>query len=482
MAIATIVTLLTEYDVDNVKILILGCGQVGYTIASNLARMPSNDVTIIDIDERALEKVSNQLDVQTLVGNGAFPSVLDKAGAHDADMLLALTRSDETNMAACRIAYAIFNTPNRIARVRFSDFLEFDRGSGDYQTALDVFNITESISPEQLVTEQIVNLLQYSGALQILSFASDQVRLIVMRAHEGGQLVGQPLRVIHQHLPPKVDCQVCAIYRHNQLIVPTASTVLMANDEVFVLIPTQHIEVIMRELRPSTQRTRRVMIAGGGNIGYRVAKKLESRFDIKIIEQNQNRAEWLAENLDSTLILSGNASDENLLESEYISDIDVFCSLTNDDENNIMSSMLAKNLGAKRVMAIINRSSYVDLLEGNTIDIVISPHLFTIGSILTHVHLGDMVSVYPLRRGASEAIEIILHGDQHTSKLVGRKMSEVKLPSGCYFAAVVRDHEVIMAYHDPSLADGDHIIFFVARHRAVKELEKLIQVRLGFFA
>ncbi|MDF7676527.1 Trk system potassium transporter TrkA [Neisseriaceae bacterium ESL0693] len=464
------------------KILILGCGQVGYTIASNLARMPSNDVTIIDIDEHALEKVSNQLDVQTVVGNGAFPSVLDKAGAHDADMILALTRSDETNMAACRMAFAIFNTPNRIARVRFSDFLEFETGSSDYQTTLDVFNITESISPEQLVTEQIVNLLTYSSALQILSFADDKVRLIVMRAHEGGFLVGQPLHEIHQHLPAEVDCQVCAIYRHNQLIVPTASTVLMDNDEVFVLIPTEHIENIMRELRPAVQRTRRVMIAGGGNIGYRVAKQLENRLDIKIIERNQHRAEWLAENLDNTLVLVGNASDESLLESEYIDDIDVFCALTNDDENNIMSSMLAKNMGAKRVMAIINRSSYVDLLEGNAIDIVISPHLITIGSILTHVHMGDMVSVYPLRRGASEAIEVVIHGDQHTSKLVGKSMSEVRLPSGCYFAALVRDNEIIMAHADAILADGDHVIFFVARRRAVKELEKLIQVNLGFFA
>lgn len=465
------------------KILILGCGQVGYTIASNLARMPNNDVTIIDVNEAALQKVSNQLDVQTIVGNGAFPSVLETAGADDADMILALTQSDEINMAACRIAFAIFNTPNRIARIRYSDFLEFDTGSNnDYKTALDVFNITESISPEQLVTEQIVNLLVYPSALQILSFANDKVRLIVMRAHSGGILVGKPLYEIHQHLPEGVDCQVCAIYRHNQLIVPTASTVLMEKDEVFILIPTAYIEDIMRELRPALQRTRRIMIAGGGNIGYRVAKQLENKLEIKIIEKDQKRAEWLAEHLDNTLILSGNASDESLLESEYIDDIDVFCALTNDDENNIMSSMLAKNMGAKRVMAIVNRSSYVDLLEGNAIDIVISPHLITIGSILTHVHMGDMVAIHPLRRGASEAIEVVIHGDKHTSKLVGHRMSQIHLPNGCYFGALVRDSKIIMGHLDAELMDGDHVIFFVARRRAIKELEKLIQVKLGFFA
>lgn len=464
------------------KILILGCGQIGSTIASNLSKMSQNDVTIIDTNEKALANISQRLDVQTIVGNGAWPSVMAAAGAKDTDMLLALTQNDETNMAACRIAYSLFNIPNRIARVRYSDFVEFETNDVNNRTTLDFFNITETISPEQLVTDQIVNLLVYPGALQIVSFAKDRIRLVVLRTKAGGLLVNQSINQLKQHLQENTDCQICAIYRHDKLIVPTGSTILQEDDEVFVLMPTAHIEEIMRQLRPFLQRTRRIMIAGGGNVGYRVAKKLENVLDIKIIERKPERAEWLAENLNNTLVLNGNASDESLLENEYIDDIDIFCALTDDDENNIMSSILAKNLGAKRVMSIINRRSYVDLLQGNTINIVISPHLITIGSILTHVHMGDVVAFHPLRRDNAEAVEVVLHGDKHTSKLVGRKMSRVRLPNHCHFAAVVRQDEILMAHRDAELKEGDHVIFFVSNRKAMQHLEKLIQVKLGFFA
>lgn len=464
------------------KILILGCGQIGSTIASNLSKMSQNDVTIIDTNEKALANISQRLDVQTIVGNGAWPSVMGAAGAKDTDMLLALTQNDETNMAACRIAYSLFNIPNRIARVRYSDFVEFETNDVNNRTTLDFFNITETISPEQLVTDQIVNLLVYPGALQIVSFAKDRIRLVVLRTKAGGLLVNQSINQLKQHLQENTDCQICAIYRHDKLIVPTGSTILQEDDEVFVLMPTAHIEDIMRQLRPFLQRTRRIMIAGGGNVGYRVAKKLENVLDIKIIERKPERAEWLAENLNNTLVLNGNASDESLLENEYIDEIDIFCALTDDDENNIMSSILAKNLGAKRVMSIINRRSYVDLLQGNTINIVISPHLITIGSILTHVHMGDVVAFHPLRRDNAEAVEVVLHGDKHTSKLVGRKMSRVRLPNHCHFAAVVRQDEILMAHRDAELKEGDHVIFFVSNRKAMQHLEKLIQVKLGFFA
>ena len=468
-------------DLNTVKILILGSGQVGSTVAQNLALMPNNDVTIIDISEEALSNLRDKLDVQTVLGNAASPTVLAMAGAEDADLVLALTRSDETNLVACRMASVLFNTPNRIARVRRSDYLEYPSTHPDYPSSLNVFDITESISPEQLVTEQVIGLLKHTSALQVLRFADDKVRMVVVRTQKGGLLVGKPIAEINAHLPDGVDCQISAIYRNNRLIVPTASTVLIEGDEVFFLANSAHVQTVMREMRPNEQRTRRVMIAGGGNIGYRVAKQLEHEFDIKIIELNRSRAEWLAENLDTALVLHGTATDEALMENEYIDEIDVFCALTNDDEDNIMASLLAKNMGAKRVMAIVNRSSYVDLLEGNTIDIVISPHLITIGSILAHVRLGDVVAVHPVRRGSAEAIEVVIHGDKHTSQLVGRHIGQVKLPAGCYFAALVRGDEVIMGHKDVLLADGDHIIFFVSRRRVVQELEKLIQVKIGFF-
>lgn len=463
------------------KILILGSGQVGSTVAQNLAVMPNNDVTVIDIDEEPLRHLGSKLDVQTIQGNAASPNILAMAGIEDADLILALTKSDETNLVACRIASMLFNTPNRIARVRHSEYLEYPTSHADYPTSLGVFDITESICPEQLVTEQIIGLLKHTSALQVLRFADDKVRMVVVRTQKGGLLVGKPIAEINAHLPDGVDCQISAIYRNNRLIVPTASTILIEGDEVFFLAASKHVQIVMREMRPNEQRTRRVMIAGGGNIGYRVAKQLEHNFDIKIIELNRNRAEWLAENLNNALVLHGTATDEALMGNEYIDEIDVFCALTNDDEDNIMSSLLAKNLGAKRVMTIVNRSSYVDLLEGNTIDIVISPHLITIGSILAHVRLGDVVAVHPVRRGTAEAIEVVIHGDKNTSQLVGRHIDAIKLPAGCYFAALVRGEQVIMGHKNVVLADGDHIIFFMSRRRVVQELEKLIQVKIGFF-
>ena len=467
-----------------VKILILGSGQVGSTVAQNLASLSSNDVTIVDVDEKALQQLSSKLDVQTIIGNGASPSVLERAAAADADLLLALTRSDETNIVACKIAADIFNVPNRIARVRSSEYLEysFPNKEGEDSNSLNIFDITETISPEQLVTEQLVGLLSYSSTLQVLNFADNKVQMVIVQARQGGLLVGKEIADINAHLPEGIDCQICAIYRNNRLIVPSSKTVIIEGDEVFFVANIDNIDAIIRELRPKEQRSRRIMIAGGGNIGYRLAKKLENKYDIKIIEYNATRAEWLAENLDNTLVLHGSANDESLLNEEYIDEIDIYCALTNDDENNIMSSLLAKNLGAKRVIAIVNRSSYVDLLEGNKIDIVVSPHLTTIGSILAHIRRGDVVAVHPLRRGTAEAIEVIVHGDENTSAIVGRKISDVNWPTGCHFAALVRGEEVIMGHHtDEILQEGDHVIFFVSRRRVLRELEKLIQVKMGFF-
>ena len=449
------------------KILILGSGQVGSTVAQNLASVPSNDVTIIDIDEKALNRISSRLDVQTIVGNGASPFTLEQAGAADSDLLLALTRSDETNIVASKIAADLFNIPSRIARVRSSEYLEYPVAGSDNpeEGSLNIFGITETISPEQLVTEQLVGLLNYTSSLQVLSFANDKVRMVIVQARKGGLLIGREIADINQHLLEGVDCQICAIYRNNRLIVPTPQTVIIEGDEVLFAADINSVEAIMRELRPKEARTRRIMIAGGGNIGYRLAKQLESKYDIKIIEYKPHRAEWLAENLDNTLVLQGSATDETLLDEEYIDEIDVFCALTNDDENNIMSSLLAKNLGAKRVITIVNRSSYVDLLEGNKIDIVVSPHLITIGSILAHIRRGDIVAVHPLRRGTAEAIEVVLHGDKNTSAIVRGATGEV-----------------IMGHHTETiLQDGDHIIFFVSRRRVLPELEKLIQVKMGFF-
>ena len=463
------------------KILILGSGQVGSTIAQELAAMPNHDVTIIDTDEAAL------LDVQTIVGNGSSPMILEQAGAADTDMLLALTRNDETNLVACKLAAELFNIPQRIARVRSVDYLEYgqDESKGldadkSLSDSLNAFAITDSIHPEHLVTEHLVGLLNYVRALQVLPFANDKVRLVVAQAKAGDGIIGKTIETLVALLPENTDCQICSIYRGNRLIVPQSDTVIQEGDEIGFAVEAQSMATVMYVLFHYKQSNHRLIIAGGGNIGYRLAKRLEDKFNIKIIESNA--AEWLAEKLDNTLVLHGSATDEDLLKTEYIDEIDVFCAITNDDENNIMSSLLAKNLGAKRAISIINRSRYVDLLTGNQIDIVVSPHQITIGSVLSHVRRGDIAAVYPLRRGTAEAIEAVVHGDRHTSSLVGRRVDEVKWPAGCHIAAIVRGDEVIMGRdHSQILQDGDHIVFFVSRRRVLRELEKLIQVKMGFF-
>ena len=455
------------------KILILGSGQVGSTIAQELAAMPNHDVTIIDTDEAALRNTGSRLDVQTIVGNGSSPMILEQAGAADTDMLLALTR----------------NIPQRIARVRSVDYLEYgqDESKGldadkSLSDSLNAFAITDSIHPEHLVTEHLVGLLNYVRALQVLPFANDKVRLVVAQAKAGDGIIGKTIETLVALLPENTDCQICSIYRGNRLIVPQSDTVIQEGDEIGFAVEAQSMATVMYVLFHYKQSNHRLIIAGGGNIGYRLAKRLEDKFNIKIIESNAARAEWLAEKLDNTLVLHGSATDEDLLKTEYIDEIDVFCAITNDDENNIMSSLLAKTLGAKRAISIINRSRYVDLLTGNQIDIVVSPHQITIGSVLSHVRRGDIAAVYPLRRGTAEAIEAVVHGDRHTSSLVGRRVDEVKWPAGCHIAAIVRGDEVIMGRdHSQILQDGDHIVFFVSRRRVLRELEKLIQVKMGFF-
>ncbi|HEZ4127765.1 TPA: Trk system potassium transporter TrkA, partial [Neisseria meningitidis] len=292
------------------KILILGNGQVGSTVAQNLAAIPNNDVTVIDIDEKALQETGSRLDVQTVFGNGASPFTLERAGAEDADLLLALSRSDETNIVACKVAADLFNIPGRIARVRSSEYLEYlsPKLENNENGSLSIFGITETISPEQLVTEQLAGLIDCPGALQVLRFADDRVRMVIIQARRGGLLVGRSIADIAQDLPDGADCQICAVYRNNRLIVPAPQTVIIEGDEILFAAAAENIGAVIPELRPKETSTRRIMIAGGGNIGYRLAKQLEHAYNVKIIECRPRRAEWIAENLDNTLVLQGSAT------------------------------------------------------------------------------------------------------------------------------------------------------------------------------
>ncbi|MEW8384161.1 MAG: Trk system potassium transporter TrkA, partial [Candidatus Thiodiazotropha taylori] len=413
------------------KIIILGAGQVGRSVANALVS-EANDITVVDQNLDLLTELQNRLDLGTVRGHAGHPDVLRRAGAEDADMILAVTNSDETNMVACQVAYTVFHTPTKIARVRAQGYL-------DYPNLFEkpAFPVDVLISPEQLVTDYILKLIEYPGALQVLDFADGRVRLVGIKAYYGGPLVGNELSTLYHHMP-NVDARVAAIYREGEVIQPQGDTEIKAEDEVFFIAAAENIRSVMSELQKLEKPYKRLILAGGGNIGRRLASSLEQKYRIKLIENNQHRAREIAERLDMTIVLHGDAADEDLLLEENIENTDVFCAVTNDDEANILSAMLAKRLGAARVMALINRPSYVDLVQSGTIDIAISPQQATIGTLLTHVRRGDVAQVHSLRRGAAEAIEAVAHGDRSSSKVVGRAIEEIKLPKGTTIGAVVR--------------------------------------------
>ena len=455
------------------KIIILGAGQVGSSLAASLTS-ESNDITVIDINEKALQALQDRLDLRTVAGMASHPIVLRQAGADDADMIIAVTDSDETNMVACQVAYTVFHTPTKIARVRSVEYLNFPQLFCQEALPVDVL-----ISPEQLVTHDIKRLIEHPGALQVLDFANDQVQLVAVRAYYGGPLVGRELRTLREHMP-NIESRVAAIYRRDHAIIPEGHTVIEADDEVFFIAAKKNIQKVISELRHIDKPYKRIMIVGGGNIGRRVAMALENNYSVKVIDHNVERATALSNELEKTIVLQGDAADGELLLDENIENTDVFCALTNDDEANILSSMLAKRLGARKVMTLINRAAYVDLVQSGDIDIAISPQQATIGSLLAHIRRGDVVKVHALRRGAAEAIEAVAHGDRHTSKVVGRRIEELKLPPGTTIGAIVRGDKVMIAHHDTLIEEEDHVILFLIDKKRISDVERLFQVGITF--
>ncbi|ANO52839.1 Trk system potassium transporter TrkA [Woeseia oceani] len=456
------------------KILILGAGQVGSSAAYHLSREEANEVTVVDMRADVLRDLQDRLDIRTVVGHAAYPDVLERAGANDADIIVALTDSDETNMVACQIAYTLYHTPTKIARIRSAEYM-----SAKKLFTQDAIPVDVRISPEQLVCEYVAQLILYPGALQVLDFANGRVRLVGARADEGGLLVGKKISTLKEHIP-NTEGRIAAIYRAGQSLQPDGDTIVQEGDEVFFIAARQDIRIFMSEMRRLEDPVRRVVIAGGGNIGVRLAHALEQTNQVKIIERDPKRARLISEQLNKAIVLVGDAADEELLLEENIDNVDVFCALTNAEEANILSAMLAKRLGAHKVMALINRPSYAELVESGTIDIAISPQQVTIGSLLAHVRRGDVVKVHSLRRGAAEAIEAVAHGSEADSKVVGRKIEDIDLPRGTTIVAVVRGDEVMIAHHDTVIEPDDHVILFMTDRRKIESLEKLFQVGVKF--
>lgn len=475
------------------KVIILGAGQVGASVAEGLVS-EENDITVVDSDAARLAQLQDKLDLRTVCGNAAHPSVLREAGADDADLVIAVTPNDQTNLVACKLAHSHFNIPTRIARLRAQDFL-------DDETLLSPknFAVDRAICPEKVISEYIQRLIEFPEALQVLEFANGRVCLVAVRAYEGGLLVGKAIREMREHLPMGMDARIAAIYRDEQAIPPGGETLIRAGDEIFVLAATEDIRQVLRELRRMMTPVRRIMIGGAGNIGLRVATALESRYEVKLIENRLDRAEFAATMLNSALVLAGDTTDEALLEQENIVDMDLFLALTNDDENNIMSASLAKRMGCKRVVAIVNRRAYAEMIQGGPIDIAISPAQVSIGSLLAYVRRGDVAAVHSLRRGAAEALEIVAHGDEKSSSVVGKRIDQIDWPSGVTVAALVRTFDqlemlsvrddgtvdrraghVVIAHGDTVIESGDHVIIFCLSKKLVRKVEALFQVSARF--
>lgn len=456
------------------KIVILGAGQVGSSVAHSLSG-EDNDITIVDTDVTRLKELQDRLDIRTVLGFASHPKVLIRAGIEDADLVIALTNSDEVNMTVCQVAYSLFNTPTRIARIRSSAYMERPELFHREHCPVDVL-----ISPETLVVQYISRLIEYPGALQVLDFADGRAQLVATQAYAGGPLVGRHLNTLKEHMPTGADARVAAIYRREEFIIPDGDTIIAENDTVFFLAARKHIQTMMRELRPLDSPVHRIILAGGGNIGGNLARSLERNHHVKIIERNREVAEMIAQEVEKAIVLVGDCADEDLLREESIDSIDVYCALTNDDEANILSSMLAKKMGAQKVIALINRPSYVELVEAGSIDIAVSPQQVTIGALLTHIRRGNMVRVHSLRRGAAEAIEAVALGDKRSSRVVGRRIEEIDLPAGTSIPAIVRGEEVIIAHHDVFIQAGDHVLLFVPDKRQIAAVERLFQVSATF--
>ena len=455
------------------KIIILGAGQVGGSLALSLS-YEDNDITLVDTNSDLLHDFQDRADLRTVIGEASHPSVLQRAGAKDADMIIALTNSDETNMVACQVAYTLFHTPTKIARIRAIEYLNYSDLFVQEALPVDVL-----ISPEHLISQYVQRLIEYPGSLQVLDFANGKIQLLAMRADPRGPLIGRNLQKIWE-LMPETEAKMVALYRNNNSITLDEDTVIHANDEVFFLASTETAKALTTQLRETDKPYKRILLAGGGNIGFHLAKSLENSYQVKIIERNPERTKFLSESLDKAIVLQGDAADQDMLLEENIEKMDVFCALTDDDEANILSAMLAKRLGANKVMSLINRLSYVDLIESSSIDIAISPQQVTLGTLLAHVRKGDIVAVHSLRRGAAEAIEAVAHGDKKTSKVVGRKIEQIKLPTGATIGAIVRSDDVIMAEADIKIEPEDHVVMFLADKTGVKETERIFQVSATF--
>lgn len=455
------------------RIIIIGAGTIGSTLAENLIR-EDVDITLVDIEADLLAPLQDRLDIGTIEGVGSHPDVLSRAGADDCDLLLAVTNSDEINLAACLISHHLFHIPIKIACIRANSYLQHPE-----LLSKGCFAIDDYICPETLVTKQICELIIHPGAKQVLNFSNEKAQLVTINLHKDNPLIGQQVQDLRKHLP-NIDWRIAAIYRQGNPIIPHGNTRLESNDEIFILTASKNTDAILRTLHKQEVPYRNILIAGGGSVGARLAKNLESFCSVKIIESDPERCHIISQNLNDTLVLHGDATNTELLHEEGL-DTDLFCAVTNNDAVNILSSLLARQMNTRETITLLNKTHYSDLMRRLDMGIAISPSQVTVSSILSRLRHGDVIQTHTLRRGSAEALEAIAHGEQSSSLVVGKTISDISLPPTAVIGALIRGNDVIMAHHDEIIKSNDHLILFLGDKCELPAVEKLFQVKPSFF-
>lgn len=451
------------------RIVVLGAGQVGSTLAELLVA-EDHDITVVDTDQERLMLLQSRIDVRTIPGHASLPSVLQQAGAAEADMLIAVTNSDEINMIACQVGYSLFRIPQKIARIRQTDYAMHPNL---YQN--DALPVDVLISPETQVALHLKQLVHHPEAQQVITLLDGQLRGVVLSVHPKAPFAGLTVQEALSHVPRNTLGLVLGHSLDTQILEP--HTPLTPGMRLFLLTTPAFTQDIIAKFRPNTPAFEQVFLAGGGNIGKRLAESLQMAYQVKLIEHNKMRAHSLSAQLNKALVLHGDASDSNLLLHENIDRADAFFSITNSDETNIMTAMLAKHLGCKHTGALVNRQTYHHLIDKSMIDVMISPQKATISSILAHIRRGDVAQAQALYCGSSEILEVVIHGSARSSSLIGRRVHQITMPPGCTIAALQHGHQILLAPDQHEIQDHDRLLVVVTNKKSIPRMEALFQVK-----
>lgn len=459
------------------KIIILGAGQVGANLVEYLIN-DNNEIVLVDSDIEKLIAIQNQYDIKVVQGYASYPATLRDADAQNTDLLIAVTDSDETNMLACQLAYSLFKIPQKIARIRNNDYLS-EKQILFNDKAIPIDNI---IAPELLLTDEICNLIEYPGATQIADFANGRICIVCVKAYYGGTIVGYPINDLKNHIDFN-KAKIVAIYRQGKSITVNNNTIIEAEDEIYFVSAKGHIKTVMGTLQKIVPPYRRIMVVGGGDIGKNIATKLSEKYSIKLVESNEKKAKLLADEFDRTKVEVFNSDPTNteFLHEEHVNKIDLVVAVTDNDEKNIMAALLTKSLGANKSIVLIKNYVFANVIQGESIDVVISPQEATISALLTDIRRNGTVCVHTLRRGDAESIEIQLKGNSENNDLIGRQINEISFPSGCNICAIYSDENIIIAHGDEILKEGDNVIFMITDKRCIKDLIKLASPKISFF-